>query len=339
MVIDRTHIKWGAATAIASGVVGVLYLANNSPETLLHANLSVPLPAFLGPVPPLGGNFGATPLGLIYGTLALIIFLFAAMLGARRNQKWLPIGRIQMWLKAHIWLTIFTIPLVVCHCGFHGGGPMTQFLLWLYGFVMLSGFWGLALQHVVPKLMQEFLPEEVIFEQIPYIRTQLAAAAAKIRAEVHSEIKEAAPPVEMGVEAGHSIHAEHRVHEQTVLEEHAVATSTKKSGHPGAIKAVLRFIDKEAVPYLQVGGPRRRSSLSARASSDNQFRILHLQAPDNIQVLLDQLQEACDEKRRLDLQSRLHYWLHGWLLVHAPASLFLVVLTIVHAVVAAYLYA
>ena len=41
----------------------------------------------------------------------------------------------------------------------------------------------------------------------------------------------------------------------------------------------------------------------------------------------------------LDLQTRLHYWLHGWLIVHAPASLLLVVITIVHAVVAAYIYA
>jgi hypothetical protein len=31
--------------------------------------------------------------------------------------------------------------------------------------------------------------------------------------------------------------------------------------------------------------------------------------------------------------------LHGWLIVHAPASILLVVLTIVHAIVAAFIYA
>ncbi len=94
-------------------------------------------------------NVGATPLGLIYGTIALLIFIFAALLGARRNHPTWPGGKIKAWLRAHVWLTIFTIPLVLFHCGFRGGGPMTQFLLWLYAFVMVSGFWGLFLQNVM----------------------------------------------------------------------------------------------------------------------------------------------------------------------------------------------
>jgi hypothetical protein len=338
MVIDRTHVKWGLATAVGTVAVAVLYFANNDPETLKSWHMAIDLPAFLGPVPPLEGNMGATPLGLIYGTLALIIFLFAAMLGARRNQKWLPLGRIQIWLKAHIWLTIFTIPLVVFHCGFHGGGPGTQFLLWLYGFVMLSGFWGLALQHIVPKLMQEYLPEEVIFEQIPYIRTQLIAKATEIRSELELEA------AELTVVAENAIHAEEKAEADggtTALLEHEgkhSGTATVKAGHPGAVKAVLRFMDKDALPYLHAKGSARLT-LRTKSASDNQFRLLKLQAPDNVQVMLDDLHDACDEKRRLDLQTRLHYWLHGWLIIHAPASLLLVILTIVHAIVAAYIYA
>jgi hypothetical protein len=316
VIIDRTHVRWGIGTALASAGVALVYLANNNPDELRKWHLGFALPPWLGPVPPLGGNFGATPLGLTYGTLALIIFLFAALLGARRNQKWLPVGSIQTWLKAHIWLTIFTLPLVAFHCGFHGGGPMTQFLLWLYAFVMLSGFWGLTLQHIMPKLMQEYLPEEVIFEQIPFIRSQLVAQAEKIRHELESELDDGLLHDAPG-EGGTAIVA---------------------PGHVGAVKAVLLFIDHEAVPYLQT--PRaRRSALGDSRASENQFRLLKLQVPDSVQPCLLQLQDLCDQKRRLDLQSRLHYWLHGWLIVHAPASLLLVVLTIVHAVVAAYLYA
>jgi hypothetical protein len=316
MIIDRTHIRWGVGTALASAAVALVYFANNDPDEMRKWHLVFHLPGWLGPVPPLRGNVGATPLGLIYGTVALIIFLFAAMLGARRNQKWLPVGRIQTWLKAHIWLTIFTIPLVIFHCGFHGGGPMTQFLLWLYAFVMLSGFWGLALQHIVPKLMQNYLPEEVIFEQIPFLRGQLLAQVENIRHDLQSEPEEAVP---------HAGHGE-------------VVTATVHPGHLIAARAILHFIDREAAPYLQTTRPGR-SPLRDKQASDNQFRLLKLQVPDSVHPALERLQEACDEKRRLDLQTRLHYWLHGWLIVHAPASLLLVVLTIVHAVVAAYIYA
>lgn len=316
MIVDRTHVRWGLCTALASAGVALVYFANNDPDELRKWHMAFALPAWLGPVPPLRGNVGATPLGLIYGTLALLIFLFAALLGWRRNHKSAPVGSIQTWLKAHIWLTVFTIPLVVFHCGFHGGGPMTQFLLWLYAFVMVSGFWGLTLQHIIPKLMQEYLPEEVIFEEIPFIRTQLVTQVETIRREIESQPEEPVP------------RSEHNER----------GTATLATGHLATVKVALHFIDQEALPYLKATNPRRLP-LHDKQASDSQFRLLKLKVPESLQLPLGQLQDLCDEKRRLDLQNRLHYWLHGWLIVHAPASLLLVVLTIVHAVVAAYIYA
>src|SRR5436190_22846412 len=58
---------------------------------------------------------------------------------------------------------------------------MTTFLMLLYGVVMVSRFYGLFLQHIMPRLMKERLPAETVFEQIPHIRSQLAAAAEKMR--------------------------------------------------------------------------------------------------------------------------------------------------------------
>jgi hypothetical protein len=316
MIIDRTHLRWGLCTVAAGVGVTLVYLANNDPDELRKWHLAISLPAWLGPVPPLRGNVGATPLGLIYGTLALLIFIFATLLGWRRKHPAWPIGNMQVWLKAHIWLTLLTIPLVLFHCGFHGGGPMTQFLLWLYAFVMVSGFWGLALQHVVPKLMREYLPEEVIFEEIPFVRSQLVAQAEAIRQELANQPDESAPKA--GPNEG--------------------GTATLASSHLIAVEAALHFLDREALPYLKSLNPRH-FPLRDKQASDNQFRLLRLQVPQSIQPPLGQLQDLCDEKRRLDLQTRLHYWLHGWLLVHAPASILLVVLTIVHAVVAAFVYA
>ena len=316
MIVDRTHVRWGICTAVATVAVTLVYLANNDPGVLRKWHLDFPLPAWLGPVPPLRGNVGATPLGLIYGTIALLIFIFAALLGWRRNHQTAPVGAIQTWLKAHIWLTLFSIPLVLFHCGLHGGGPMTQFLLWLYAFVMVSGFWGLALQHLVPKIMREYLPEEVIFEEMPFIRSRLMAQGESIRGELANLLEEPALVAERG-EGGAATHV---------------------AGHRPAVGMVIDFLDREALPYLRAAKSRGLALHDGQAS-DNQFRLLKLQVPPFIQPPVGQLQDLCDEKRRLDLQSRLHHWLHGWILVHAPASVLLVVLTIVHAVVATYLYA
>jgi hypothetical protein len=312
MIIDRKHIAWGIGTAVASFAVSVIYLANTNPAALEKHGIHLALPSWLGPSPPLVASVGATPLGLIYGTVALLIFIFAALLGARRNHPKWSLGKVKSWLRAHIWLTIFTIPLVLFHCGFQGGGPMTQFLLWLYAFVMVSGFWGLFLQNVVPRMMRERLPQEVIFEQIPFVREQLIAQAETIRDDLTRELD--SPEV-----AGHG-------------QGGGVATIA-----PVAVTSVIRFAEQDVLPYLKSGGPRR-SALRARETSDGQFRLLRLQLPELLHEPLRELQDLCDEKRRLDLQTRLHYWLHGWLIFHAPASLLLVVLTIVHAIVAGFLY-
>jgi hypothetical protein len=50
--------------------------------------------------------------------------------------------------------------------------------------------------------------------------------------------------------------------------------------------------------------------------------------------ILDDLENICEEERQLTLQSQLHVWLHGWLLLHIPLSLALILLGAVHAVMA-----
>ena len=46
--------------------------------------------------------------------------------------------------------------------------------------LMASGFFGLALQQFLPRMMTNEFPREAIYEQIPYLRTQLLARAQAI---------------------------------------------------------------------------------------------------------------------------------------------------------------
>src|SRR5438477_8046444 len=58
---------------------------------------------------------------------------------------------------------------------------MTTLIIILYIIVMVSGIYGLVLQHYVPAVMMERLPAESVYEQIPHIRAQLVAAATMMR--------------------------------------------------------------------------------------------------------------------------------------------------------------
>jgi len=177
-IVNRAHLLWFIFVVLATFFAVWLYLGNFSPQSLPAA---LRLPSSLLQKPTEYRNAGGTPLGLIFGTIALSIFVFAALLGARKKVVLWRIGTVQRWLRAHIWLTLLTIPLVILHTGFRLGGPMTTLIIVLYVIVMVSGIYGLILQHYMPSVMMDRLPAESVYEQIPHIRAQLVAAAAKMR--------------------------------------------------------------------------------------------------------------------------------------------------------------
>jgi hypothetical protein len=177
-IFNRAHVPWFMFVLLATAFAAWLYIGNFAPENL-PAGLRLPLPFVQKPSDL--RSVGGTPLGLIFGAISLSIFVFAALLGVRKKVVLWRIGNLQRWLRAHIWLTLLTIPLVILHSGFRLGGPMTTLLLVLYAIVMVSGIYGLALQHQLPRIMKERLPAETVYEQIPHIRAQLFAAATKMR--------------------------------------------------------------------------------------------------------------------------------------------------------------
>src|SRR6266513_4681303 len=185
-IVNRVHLPWFLFVVFATLVSIWLYIGNFTPQTLPSA---LRLPDSFLQKPSEHHRVGGTPLGLIFGTIALSIFVFAALLGVRKKIVLWRVGTVQRWLRAHIWLTLLTIPLVILHSGFRLGGPMTTLLIVLYIVVMVSGIYGLALQHQMPRIMMERLPAESVYEQIPHIRAQLVAAAQKMR----DSFKPAAP--------------------------------------------------------------------------------------------------------------------------------------------------
>ena len=309
MRIDRHHIPWAISVSVATLMAGGFFCSEFFPQYL---PFPIDLPKFLSHAPRERNSYGASPLGLFYGVLALAIFLFASALGIRKKRRLWRIGSVQAWLRAHIWLTIFTIPLVAFHCGMHAGGPQTTTVIVLYGFVMVSGFFGLALQNFMPRLMKERLAREVVYEQIPHIRQLICESAKGLRAALLETI---APPVPKDLATGTAPAA-------------AVETDTSAS-------VILEFLDEECLPYLEASRSRAvRMRLGNQRSSDDLFRLLRLNASENFRGKLDELQGWCDDRRLMDLQMKLHHWLHGWLLIHVPASFALLVFTFWHAYVA-----
>jgi hypothetical protein len=327
MIINRQHWGWAAFVILATLGSAALYMGEFHPGQLPFA---VRLPAaWHRDVNETGRSVGGTPLGLLFGAVSAAIFVFAALLGLRRKRPTLKVGRLQTWLKGHIWLTILTMPLIALHAGFSTGSPMTQALLAVYAIVMVSGFYGLALQHFLPRLMKERVPLETVYEQIPFIRNQFSEAAQEMRkhfetAPVPAAASATAPAGVSGTVADEAVEASTAV----VVEDAAPDRSAE---------ALREFMDRAALPYL---ASRRgdRMLLGSQRVSDDQFRLLKISVGPEWQGRVEQLQSWCDERRQLDLQTKLQHWLHGWLLVHVPFSILLLLFTAWHAVAALFFY-
>jgi hypothetical protein len=73
------------------------------------------------------------------------------------------------------------------------------------------------------------------------------------------------------------------------------------------------------------------TALGVRARAAQFFEDLRTRVPPEAHPAVDALEGMCEQRRQWDEQARLHRRLHGWLWVHFPLSVALVVLMALHA--------
>jgi len=287
MRIDQTHKPWMMAAAAATAIGTLVYV--------LYA-MHTPLPG------------GGTPIGLMFGALALGLMIFSALLSIRKRFPVWRIGRAKIWMRAHLWLGFLALPMVLFHAAFHARGTLTAILFWLTIIVIVSGIAGAWLQHTLPTKIFREVPFETIYDQIPVIRAQLVAEARERAGDVTQRLAPAVGPGATVVD--------------TMLGIQSYEAETADFG---------RFFDGEAVPYLSEE-QALRSNLRNREHAHEQFEKLRRQFPIPAWEPISAIEEICEEKRQLDHQARLHRLLHAWLLVHLPFSFALLMLAIIHAI-------
>jgi hypothetical protein len=300
-IFNRSHVPWFLFVLLATVAACCIYVGNFHPERLPHG---FSLPPWLIHKPSDHRSIGGTPLGLVFGTISLGIFVFAALLGVRKKLPFLPVGNVQRWLRGHIWLTLLTIPLILLHSGFRLGGPMTTTLMVLYAIVMVSGIYGLILQHKLPTMMKESLPAEIVFEQIPNVRAQLCAAAEKL---------------------------------QRSLKQMATTGSAVVATDVSQEEVLAGFIEQRLLPYLRARHSEKYR-LGHTREADEIFRHLKLRVDEMYRPRVDEMRRWCEERRLTDTQVRLQHWLHGWLFVHVPLSFLLLLMTVWHGFVTLFRY-
>jgi hypothetical protein len=260
-------------------------------------------------VPAAKGSMGGTAMGLWFGSVGFAFMIFAGLLGARKRVPVYRFGRAQTWMRGHLWLGLLSLPLILFHSGLRYGHGLTALLMTLLLIVVASGIFGAALQHYMPRVMTREVTMETIYEEIGHVRAQLLEEAEELIAKAAGSGKRPA------ADAGEADPAEASV---AVMEEAA---------------PLRNFYDQELKPFFEKPGARG-SALGDAAQARSAFAQLRTLVPASLHTAIEDLEGICEEERQLTLQSQLHLWLHGWLLVHIPLSLALILLGAVHAVMA-----
>jgi len=300
------------------------------------------------------GPRGGSAIGLTFGILGFVFMIFAALLGARKRVATWRLGRAQAWMRGHLWLGFLSLPLILLHGSFHFGGMLTQVLMWLLIITVASGVFGAALQNYVPRIMTADVPLETIYEEISNVRRALREEADGAIQSICGNLgfRHAKPEHIPGAPSADLARLQ-RAGGYTALRPIAPTAAplrTSAAVSAGASAAVAPAVetvvlnDEESAPlkrfYLQelrpyLDNPRKRCERLADAEKSRlTFAAIQTFLPAHAHSTLRDLEDICDEARQLVLQERLHRLLHGWLLVHIPLSLALIVLGAVHAVMA-----
>ena len=306
MLIGADHRRWIVGTVITALLALAAYLIYV--YRALHG--------------PSGGSWP----GLILGAAGLALMLYAGLLGARRKVPTWRIGRATTWMKGHLWLGLLSYVLILFHSGFRWGGPLTFTLMVLFTLVVLSGIYGVVLQHIVPRMMLMQLPLETVYEQIDSIVAQLRSEADALVTAVAGPLPVAGPAARSERRAGGAL-SRGQVLARPLLR----AAPTWTTALPES--AVLRDAYMTDIrPFLALRLPRTGRLFPPRLG-EAVFLYLRMELPAALGEVVDDLQAICEERRQLAVQVRLHHWLHGWLLVHVPLSMALLLLSVVHAIV------
>jgi hypothetical protein len=323
MRIDETHRTWSIASSgiLAASTVVYLRYALSSAQ----------------------GPRGGSAIGLTFGVVGFAFMIFAALLGARKRVPTWRIGRAQAWMRGHLWLGFLALPLIFFHGGFHFGGTLTRVLMWLLIITVFSGVFGATLQHYIPRVMTSDVPLETIYDEISHVRALLREEADRAVESLCGSVGLDKASGKEGLRAG-GFTALRTMAASAVPLRTSAAVSAGASAAVAAAPEIILLTEEESAPlrrfYLEEMRPflenpnQRGQRLGDAQKATTAFAGLHTLLPTTAKATLDDLADICDEARQLRRQARLHHWLHGWLLLHIPLSLALILLGAIHAVMA-----
>ena len=272
---------------------------------------------------------GSSLPGFTFGVLGGLICLFEFLIWPRKKLRSWRIGKVTTWMRAHIWLGLLAVPLLVLHTGFRWGGPFSTTLMVLFLVVIASGIWGLVLQQFLPDKLLKEVPAETIFSQIDYVSELMASEASSL---VRSVCNITSDPEDSAKHSNNFNMVVGAVRNTGAIQGRVMLTASLQDAVPDS-KPLFNFFNEHIYGFLK-NGQLARSPLQNPVRALSMFNSLRMKLPPRAHEVVAVLEDLCNQRRQIIAQARIQFWLHSWLWVHLPLSVALIVLMFVHIFVA-----
>lgn len=277
----------------------------------------------------LGG--GSTP-GLVCGVISGLIILAEMLLWPRKALRRWRLFPTKYWMAAHLWLGLICFPLAILHCGFHLGGYLPATLMIMLAVAYFSGIYGWVLQNLLPRWLLRNVPGETIYSQIDHvsglaiddIRRLLVGACGQRRLPSQEPVEAAMEEMDVSVTQTIVIGAVRNVGKTS-----GRTLQTRQIADGREDKDILWSAFDNIEPFLKQGGTTQ-SPVTDRRNAKLFFQNLRKDCDGTSHEVVDLLEQACDQRRQFDVQSKVHRWLHGWLPIHIGVSIATTILLLVH---------
>ncbi|HEY2785351.1 MAG TPA: hypothetical protein VGJ05_10275 [Fimbriiglobus sp.] len=246
----------------------------------------------------------SSPVGVFLGFAAGVLVFFEMLIWPRKWFRGTRLGPTRSWLRLHVWLGLLSLPITLIHSGFALGGTLSAATLVLFLVVIVSGIWGLILQQWLPQKILDDVPNETVAGLSELAMRNYAAECRQLV---------------LNLSAGGEVHAE--------------KVERLPTADGGVYDSLSSFQSKLLEPYLE-RGRHSGSMLRSRGETARQYGRLRTALPSAAQPVLARMESLTDLRRQWDVQMRMTGWLHGWLLVHLPASVAMTAFMCFHAVAA-----
>ena len=127
------------------------------------------------------------PDAIYTGLLLMVLVLALALFNARKKLPFLPLVRAATWLQIHIYAGWFCLFVFLLHIRFRvPTGALEMTLAFVFGIVILSGFFGLFISRELPPRMARS-GEPLLYERIPSFRLRIQREVEELIRQAESE--------------------------------------------------------------------------------------------------------------------------------------------------------